>query len=211
MSTDDCDSALDSRDVALAGLLSSLAIPSVAGSAGVWQGADGPYVNTITNNAGEDVALVAWNNGQFKLDASSPPAFTTLIPNGQSVDVSMSDSYSGAMTVVHPDTELSMSGIISNTLIEMTTGEYGVVDISREVNMAGTNITVAQDKCTTSMDQCVFTCNSGASTCWLAGTYDLTNCATGSQPGASYGEYAGAPSGGCMIESKMTTTINPSS
>ena len=183
----------------------------MAGSAGVWQGTEGPYVNTITNNAGEDVAWVAWNNGQFKLDDSSPPAFTALIPDGQSIQVSMSNSFSGAMTAIHADTPLSLSGIISNTLVELTTGQYGVVDISREVNMGGTNITVAQNQCTTSMEQCVFTCLNGATTCWEAGTYELTNCATGSQAGASYGTYGGAPSGGCMIENEMTTTINPSS
>ncbi|KAI4152607.1 MAG: hypothetical protein LQ340_002827 [Diploschistes diacapsis] len=201
--------AIQSREAAtLTALLSPLGIPAVSQSASVYTGTSGPYVNTITNNAGQDVALVAWNNGQFKLDSSSLPVITVLIPNGQTASISMADNYSGAMTVVHPNSQPSVSGMINDTLIEMTTGQYGVVDISRELNMAGSDISVSGSQCTTSMDQCVFTCLNGEITCGWDSPYQLTNCATGSQPGASFGTYAGADSGGCMIETQLTTTIN---
>ena len=200
-------SEISARAVQLTSLLANLGIPAVPSSSSVYPGDSGPYVNAITNKADEDVAIVAWTNGQFKLDASSPPVFTALIPAGETVTISMADGYSGAMTTVHAGTQPAVSGMINNTLIEMTTGQYGVVDISREVNMQGTNITVEGQDCTTSMDQCVFTCLGGAITCGWDTPYELTNCQTGSQKGASYGTYGGAPSGGCMIEKSLKTTI----
>ena len=152
---------------------------------------------------------MAWNNGQFALSDASPPVFTTLIPDGQSVTISMSATFSGAMTVVPSGTKLASSGMVNNTLIELTTGDFGVVDISREVTMLGTNISVSGQNCETSFDKCAFQCINGAITCGWDAPYELFNCATGSQVGASYGTYAGAPSGGCMIEKAITTTINP--
>ena len=88
-----------------------------------------------------------------------------------------------------------VNGQISNTWLEHTFGPYGVVDVSREVNMAGHGISTVGPTCTTNMDTCVFTCPSGQNSCWTE--YLLLNCENGSQGGANYGMYGGMPSGGC--------------
>lgn len=60
--------------------------------------------------------------------------------------------------------------------------------------MNGHNIEIVGPHCTTNMNTCVFVCSSGNS-CMTG--YELLNCAAGSQPGAQYGTYGGAASGGC--------------
>ena len=135
----------------------------------VWEGIAGQWVNVVQ------------------------PTITASIPAGGSIWASFADGASGAWTAVYPDTHL-VDGQASNTWGEFTFGQWGVVDVTREVNMNGHAMSIVGPSCTTDMNTCVFICSSG--TRCLTG-YQLVNCENGSQLGANYGTYGGAPSGGC--------------
>ncbi|KAJ9503088.1 hypothetical protein LTR67_008040 [Exophiala xenobiotica] len=172
--------------------VASLGVNSAVSNGQAWLAEDGPYKANFQNNAGEDLVLVCWGVAGSWINAVQP-TITASIAAGSSLTVSFADGASGACTAVYGDTQL-VNGQASNTWMEFTFGDYGVVDVSREVNMNGHSLSVVGPSCTTDMDTCVFVCPSG-DVCTFG--YELKNCANGSQPGANYGTYAGAPSGGC--------------
>jgi len=173
--------------------LGAMGINSYAPNGQAWLGQSGPYQNEFTNDSGEDLILLVWGVAGSWVNAVQP-TITASIPAGQSVWVSFADGASGAWTAVYPDTQL-VNGQASNTWGEFTFGQWGVVDVSREVNMSGHPMSIVGPTCTTDMDTCVFTCSGGVNTCMY--DYLLQNCENGSQPGANYGTFAGSPSGGC--------------
>jgi hypothetical protein len=172
--------------------VASLGVNSAVSNGQAWLAEDGPYKANFQNNAGEDLVLVCWGVAGSWINAVQP-TITASIAAGSSLTVSFADGASGACTAVYGDTQL-VNGQASNTWMEFTFGDYGVVDVSREVNMNGHSLSVVGPSCTTDMDTCVFVCPS-SDVCTFG--YELKNCANGSQPGANYGTYAGAPSGGC--------------
>ena len=124
-----------------------------------------------------------------------PPLITYSLAAGQSITLSFSNQVSGAWSAIYSDTVM-FDGMISNTIGEFTfAGIYSTVDVSRLVNMNGHSMSIVGPKCTSDMNTCVFECPTGKNSCMTG--YILTNCATDSQPGANYGEFDGAPSGGC--------------
>lgn len=196
--------ALTSSDSSkLTSLGAQVGINSASSNGNAWLGDDGPYKSNFINDAGEDLILVCWSVAGSWINAVQP-TITASIASGESLTVSFADGASGACTAVYSDTEL-VNGQASNTWMEFTFGEYGVVDVSREVNMDGHTLSVVGPACTTNMDTCVFVCPSGT-TCTTG--YELQNCANGSQSGANYGTYEGSPSGGCggMGSSASLTT-----
>jgi len=172
--------------------VTSLGINSYTANGQAWLGQDGPYQNEFINDSGEDLILLIWGVAGSWVNAVQPTINASL-PAGQSVWVSFADGASGAWTAVYGDTEL-INGQASNTWGEFTFGQWGVVDVSREVNMSGHTMSIVGPSCTTDMDTCVFTCSEG-NTCMTG--YLLLNCDNGSQPGANYGTFDGSPSGGC--------------
>ncbi|OCK76581.1 hypothetical protein K432DRAFT_306052, partial [Lepidopterella palustris CBS 459.81] len=172
--------------------LTAVGINSKTNNGGVWIGTDGPYTNEFSNNSGEDLILVCWGSAGSWVNAVVPQ-ITISIASGSKQTLSFASGSSGACSAIYKDTVL-VNGQISNTWLEITTGEYGVFDVSREVNMNGHSIEAVGPKCTSNMSTCVFVCDSGTSC--LTG-YTLKNCANGSQPGANYGQFDGADSGGC--------------
>lgn len=171
----------------------------------VWIGKNGPYTNKFINKSGKRVILVVWGTEGSWVNAKRPD-ITVSIPAGKKKTLSFSNTANGAWAVVGKDTQL-VNGQISDTWGEFTFGPYGVVDVSREVNMNGRKMAIHGPQCVTDMDTCVFVCPSGMETCWQE--YELHNCDNGSQPGANYGQFAGMPSGGCggMGESAHLRTI----
>jgi hypothetical protein len=160
----------------------------------IWIGTDGPYTNTFTNSASQDVTVVVWGPQGSWVNANAPQVGITLSA-GQSATVSFANGVSAGWAGIYSDTQL-VNGQISNTWGEATfSGIYSCYDVSREVNMNGHTMSIVTPGCTSNMNTCVFVCNSGT-TCMTG--YSLENCATGSQPGASTGTYGGAASGGCM-------------
>ncbi|KAF2089466.1 hypothetical protein K490DRAFT_72230 [Saccharata proteae CBS 121410] len=175
--------------------LVSVGINAVAGgSNNVWIGTDGDFTNEFTNSADEDVVLVIWGSQGSWVNTVQPLVTLQLAAN-ESKTVSFANGASGAWSAIYSGTGL-VNGQISETWGEYTFSDsWSTVDVSREVNMDGHGMTIETPKCVTNMTTCVFQCKSGTS-CWQE--YELLNCDTGSQEGASYGEYDGAPSGGCM-------------
>jgi len=173
-----------------------------------WIGTDGDYTNEFTNSSPNPIYLVIWGPAGSWVNVNAPLITVGLSP-GQSTTISFANGASGGWAGVYPDTKL-VNGQISNVWGEYTfNGLYSTVDVSREVNMNGNSMSIQTPNCLSDMNTCVFQCTGGATTC-LTG-YALVNCATGSQPGANYGTYAGAPSGGCgsiPAGAKLVTTLS---
>lgn len=172
---------------------SALGLNSLTDNNQVWIGDDGPFTNEFSNQSGEDLVLVVWGPDASWVNANQP-LITYSLPEGENATLSFASGLSGAWSAIYSDTAL-VNGQVSNTWGEFTFGPYGVVDVSREVNMNGHSMSIVGPECTTDMNTCVFTCPSGQDSCWTE--YELLNCDNGSQPGANYGTYAGMPSGGC--------------
>jgi len=167
-------------------------VNSQSSSAGVWIGADGSYKVEVTNSANEPVIFACWGPDESWVNANTP-LITISLPEGASTTISFASGQSGACSAIYSDTQL-VNGQVCNTWFEYTFSNTGAYDISREVDMNGHSMCAVGPQCTTDMKTCVFVCSSGNS-CMT--NYELQNCASGSQPGAQYGEYYGAPSGGC--------------
>ena len=173
------------------GVLSS-GVNSYAPNGAVWLGDSGAYKSEFSNQSGQDLILVVWGVAGSWVNVVQPQ-ITASIPAGQSIWLSFADGVSGGFTAVYGDTQL-VNGQLSNTWGEFTFGQWGVVDVSREVKMDGHNLSIVGPSCTTDMNTCVFVCSTG-NVCMF--DYLLVNCENGSQPGANYGIHEGAPSGGC--------------
>lgn len=159
----------------------------------VWIGDSGKYTNEFINRSTQHLILVVWGPDASWVNVHQP-LITISLPPGASDTISFASGTSGAWAAVYDDTGL-VNGQVFETWGEYTFGEQGCVDVSREVNMLGHNMTIKTGNCISDMDTCVFKCKDGAVTCWLE--YELANCENGSQPGATYGIHDGAPSGGC--------------
>jgi len=170
-----------------------------------WLGSDGPNVNTLKNAASVPVIAVVWGNQGSWMTGGTPPLITVGLAPGASQAVSCAD-ISGGIAGVYPDTKLTPFGQIQQTWEEFTFGSWGTVDISREVYMGGNPLSVVGSKCAANMNQCVFTCKNGASTCFEAGTYQINNC------GADVGgqQDAAMMNGGCLMgpNAVLTTTFS---
>lgn len=183
--------AADSSLISSLGLVAG-GINAMSDNGAVWLGNDGPYTNEFTNGSPDNVVLVIWGPAASWVNVNQPLVTVSLAP-GQNQTVSFANGAVGAWSAIYPDTAL-VNGQVSNTWGEFTFSPEGVVDVSREVNMNGHAMTIVGPQCTTDMSTCVFVCSSG-DVCMY--DYQLLNCAPGSQPGAQYGTYFGAPSGGC--------------
>lgn len=185
-------SATDASKLTTLGL-SALGLNPTSPGGHAWIGSDGPYTNEFINQSGEDLVLCIWGVAGSWVNAI-PPQITISIPSGSSQTISFPDGSTGAWAPIYSDTKLVM-GQLSETWGEFTFGQWGVVDVSREVNMKGRNMSIVGPQCTTDMDTCVFVCPDGQDVCTFG--YQLLNCGPGSQPGANYGLHEGSPSGGC--------------
>jgi len=173
-----------------------------------WLGSDGPNVNTIKNNAGVDIIVVVWGTSGYSasfMTSGIAPLITTGLSSGSSTTISCAD-ISGGIAAVYPDTILSPYGQIQNTWVEYTYGQWGTVDISKEVTMSGHPVSCGNTHCMSDMSTCVFVCNGGANTCGTAGSYTLQNC--GPQNGGQ--SDTAAMNGGCFIgpNAQITTTFS---
>lgn len=169
-----------------------IGVNAVSNNGAVWIGTGGAYTNTFSNGAGKELILVVWGPGASWVNVHTP-LVTASLAAGASITISFAYGSIGAWSAVYPDTAL-VNGQVSNTWGEYTFSSTGVFDVTREVNMNGHGMSIVGPKCTANMSTCVFVCSSG--TVCTTG-YELLNCASGSQPGAQYGTYDGAPSGGC--------------
>lgn len=172
--------------------VASAGVNSQTATSNAWLGSSGAYTNEFCNDSDEDLILVVWGVAGSWINVIQPHITVALSP-GETTTVSFADGASGAWSAIYSDTTM-VNGQISNTWGEFTFGQYGVVDVSREVNMSGRSMSIVGPACVSNMTTCVFVCPSG-NTC-IDG-YELLECANGSQEGANYGTYEGSPSGGC--------------
>lgn len=192
-SVDDALSASDASKILELGL-KSVGLNPTSISQTPWVGTDGQFTNQFVNQSGEDLVLVLWGPAGSWVNAIQPQ-LTISIPTGGRRTVSFPVGWSGAWAPVYTSTTLR-NGQIFDTWGEGTFNPpYSVVDVSREANTNGRPMSVVGPQCTTDMNTCVFQCVDNVDQC-LTG-YELVNCATGSQVGATFGTYQGADSGGC--------------
>jgi hypothetical protein len=188
--------------------LSALGVKSAVSNGVGWVGTDGPWTVDFFNKAGIDVILLVWGPTASWVNANSPSVLVTL-PAGGSTTVSFNNGASGAFSALYPDTDLRM-GQVNNTWGEFTFGSGGVLDVSREINMSGHDMTIETPTgCVSDKNTCVFVClPDGGNSCWQ--TYQLNkssdpNCIKGYDPAM------GGDSGGCSVgqasSGKVTVTF----
>lgn len=186
-------------------------VNSVTDNGNIWIGSDGPNKFTFINNAttpySAPVTLIIWDFPTGDYEASfmnvRAPKISYSLPNaGDSVTISMANDVSGGWSQLTDHmTYLSQYGQIFNTWGEFTTGGWATFDITRLVNMGGNVMSaqVLEDGCISNMDTCSFHCKNDLTSCGDSGTYELLDCAAGSQTGASYGSWDNInPEGGCQ-------------
>jgi hypothetical protein len=166
----------------------------------IWIGNDGPNTFTFSNRASDDVILILWDNPEKDYQSSfmnvRRPKVSWSLPAGQSVTVSIANGVSGGFSPLYQHkTTLSQYGQVFNTWGEFTSGSSATIDVSREINMNGNNVSIrVSTGCVSDMNTCSFQCKSG-DRCWESGSYNLVNC---NGPNAASGWWDGNPSGGCQ-------------
>ncbi|OAQ71944.1 hypothetical protein VFPPC_12677 [Pochonia chlamydosporia 170] len=172
-------------------------------------GDQGPNKLIFTNQANKPVILLVWQSIREDFESSflkvrKPKVSYSLPKQGDKVTVSLANAVSGGWSVViDRKTQFSSHGQIDNTWGEFTSGENATVNISRLINMSGTRMSArTSGGCMAGMNTCVFVCRSN-NTCGESQTYDLKNCKSGSQPGATWGLLVNGkgeenPEGGCQ-------------
>ncbi|RMZ86785.1 hypothetical protein DV736_g5987, partial [Chaetothyriales sp. CBS 134916] len=173
--------------------LTKIGINSFTPTSNAWVGDDGDYTNVFENVSGENVILVIWGVAGSWVGGLNPvqPLITYSLAPLESVVVSFAEGASGGWAGIYPDTVL-VNGQIFNSWGEYTFNQYySTVDVSREPNMNGNNMTIVTPSCVSNMDTCVFVCKDGAISCWL--DYELLNCDAANGGGSD----ASAQNGGC--------------
>jgi hypothetical protein len=168
---------------------------------GIWLGKDSKWRAQFTNDNNADAVLFCWRSNDFKNMCLNEmqPEISVGLKSGQSVDISFEENASAACAPVYPDTKLALFGGISNTWWEVTFGSQGAFDVSRNVNMNGSNISSKGSKCTSDMDTCVFKCKNGMDSCEKGSDYDLYNCESGNGGGGGYDPIMAGTGGGCSM------------
>ncbi|RMZ82781.1 hypothetical protein DV738_g1649, partial [Chaetothyriales sp. CBS 135597] len=173
--------------------ISKIGINSYEKTTNAWIGDDGDYTNVFENTSGENLILVLWGVAGSWVGGLSPiqPLITYSLGPSEKVTISFADGASGGWAGLYSDTTLS-NGQIFNTWGEYTfNSDYSTVDVSREPNMNGNNMTIVTPGCVSDMNTCVFVCKDGAISCWL--DYELINCDASNGGGSD----EAAKNGGC--------------
>ncbi|XP_014555814.1 hypothetical protein COCVIDRAFT_101499 [Bipolaris victoriae FI3] len=168
---------------------------------GIWLGKDSKWRTQFTNDNNKDAILFCWRSNDFKNMCINEmqPEISVGLKSGESVDISFEENASAACAPVFPDTKLAMFGGVDNTWFEVTFGPTGAFDVSRNINMNGSNISAKGSKCTSDMNTCVFKCKNGMNTCEKGTDYDLFNCDSGNGGGGGYDPIMAGTGGGCSM------------
>lgn len=130
------------------------------------------------------------------------PEISVGLKPGEKVNLSFAPNVPAACAPAFPDTSLAIFGGWDQTWWEVTFGEFGAFDVSRNVNMQGSNIHSKGSKCTSNMDTCVFKCkDSSVKSCEKGTDYDLFNCAASNGGGGGYDSVMAGTGGGCSMGS----------
>ncbi|KAJ8112598.1 hypothetical protein OPT61_g5067 [Boeremia exigua] len=198
------------------GIVKSLGIISAgkndkSNNGAIWVGDDGDWKAEFTNDANEDAVIFCWKADGFSgmsLNVNQPEISVGL-KSGQKTVVSFAADVPAACAPAYKDTKLANFGGLDQTWWEVTFGQYGAFDVSRNVNMKGRNIYSKGSKCESSMDKCVFKCKpvNGVEpdSCEKGTDYDLFGCGAGSGGGGGYDPIMAGTGGGCAMGSSSET------
>lgn len=177
----------------------------------IWVGDDGDWKAEFTNDANEDAVIFCWKADGFSgmsLNVNQPEISVGL-KSGQKTVVSFAANVPSACAPAYKDTKLANFGGLDQTWWEVTFGQYGAFDVSRNVNMKGRTISSKGSKCTSDMDVCVFKCKEKngvvPDSCESGSDYDLFGCGSGTGGGGGYDAVMAGTGGGCAMGSSGET------
>jgi hypothetical protein len=167
---------------------------------GIWISDAGAWGMDVTNTGGSDAVFYCWKANGFdgmSINKFVPDISVGLKP-GKSVSLSFAPNVPAACAPATDATALGIFGGLKQTWAEVTFGNNGAFDVSRNVNMQGCNISMKGSKCTSDMETCVFKCkDNSAESCTFG--YDLMNCGAGSGGGGGYDPIMQGTGGGCAM------------
>lgn len=171
---------------------------------GIWIGDDSDWKATFTNDDNSDAVVYCWKaNGFSGMSVNvNVPEVSVGLKAGENVTLSFAPNVPAACAPVFSDTKLALFGGWDNTWWEVTFGNSGAFDVSRNVNMKGNRISSKGSKCVSDMETCVFKCKDPNALSCEAGTdYDLFNCAASNGGGGGYDVIMAGTGGGCSMGS----------
>jgi hypothetical protein len=167
---------------------------------GIWIGDDSAWGMEVTNTGSNEAVYYCWQAKGF--DGMSinkwVPDISVGMKPGQKVKLSFAANVPAACAPASAANSLAMFGGVDNTWAEVTFGQWGAFDVSRNVNMKGCNISMQGSKCLSDMETCVFKCDSGDS---CEKGYDLHNCGASNGGGGGYDVKMQGVGGGCAMGS----------
>jgi hypothetical protein len=168
---------------------------------GIWIGTDSKWKASFTNDHSDDAVLYCWKADGYSgmIIKDNTPEISVGLKAGQSVDISFAENVPSACAPVFADTKLAMFGGVDNTWWEVTFGQYGAFDVSRNVNMNGNTIASKGSKCVSDMETCVFKCKDSSLASCETG-YDLYNCNAAGGGGGGYDVVMQGTGGGCNMD-----------
>lgn len=176
---------------------------SKTNNGGIWIGSDSAWGMEVTNTGSQQAVFFCWKANGFSgmsINVNVPDISVGLQPN-QKVDLSFAPNVPAACAVANSNSKLAMFGGVDDTWAEVTFGEWGAFDVSRNVNMKGSTISMVGSKCTSDMNTCVFKCKNGSDTCEKGTDYDLFNCDASNGGGGGYDTKMAGTGGGCSMGS----------
>lgn len=177
----------------------------------IWIGDDSDWKAEFTNDADEEVVIFCWNSDGYSgmcLNVNQPEISVGL-KSGEKTILSFAANVPAACAPAFSSTTLSDFGGLNQTWWEVTFGEWGAFDVSREVNMNGRTISSKGSKCTSDMDVCVFKCKEvdgvTPDSCESGSSYELYGCDASSGGGGGYDTATSGTGGGCSMGSTSET------
>jgi hypothetical protein len=171
---------------------------------GIWIGTDSAWQTEWTNDGNEDAVLYCWKADGFSGMSINvnQPEISVGLKGGESVNLSFAANVPAACAPMFSSNKLALFGGCDQTWWEVTFGQYGAFDVSRNVNMQGHSISSKGSKCTSDMNTCVFKCkDESVSSCEKGTDYDLFNCGASNGGGGGYDTVMAGTGGGCSMGS----------
>lgn len=167
---------------------------------GIWIGTDSQWQMEVTNAGNSESVFYCWKSSGFSgmsINVNIPDISVGLKP-GEKVNLAFAANVPAACAPASASSALALFGGIDETWAEVTFGNYGAFDVSRNVNMKGCNISMVGSKCTSDMNTCVFKCKDpNAKSCEKG--YELFNCDAGNGGGGGYDPIMDGTGGGCSM------------
>ncbi|KAF2649773.1 hypothetical protein K491DRAFT_610128, partial [Lophiostoma macrostomum CBS 122681] len=172
-------------------------VNSKTNNGAAWLSDESDWKINFKNSQSDSIYVFCWSAANAWINAH-PALIAIHLGAGDSQTVSFAEGFSGACSSADSGMKLD-DGLISNTWAEFTfTPTYGVFDVSREVNLDGSSISMQGSQCLSDMNTCVFKCGGGATSC-ISG-YVLENCSASNGGGSGVDTAGnGGASGGCMM------------